>query len=124
MEFAKENNLPMYKFISVCTDGAPCMVASNKGFVVLLCEHKNRPILSFHCILHQEALCARTCGKQFGEVMSLGIKVANFIVARALNDRQFKTLLDEVGNNYPVCLCTAMRIGCQDGRFSAMLWLA
>ncbi|VDN16460.1 unnamed protein product [Dibothriocephalus latus] len=32
--------------------------------------------------------------------MSLGIRVINFIVARLLNDRQFKTLLDEVGNNY------------------------
>ena len=41
------------------------------------------------------------CGKQLGEVMSLIIRVVNFIVARALNDRQFKTLLDEVGNNYP-----------------------
>lgn len=101
MEFAKENNLPMDKLISVCTDGAPCMVGSNKGFVALLREHENRPILSFHCILHQEALCARTCGEELGEVMSLVIKVINFIVARALNDRQFKTLLDEVGNNYP-----------------------
>ena len=101
MEFAKETNLPMDKLISVCTDGAPCMVGNKKGFVALLREHENRPILSFHCILHQEALCARTCGEQFGEVMSLVIKVVNFIVARALNDRQFKALLEEVGNNYP-----------------------
>ncbi|KAI4882258.1 hypothetical protein NFI96_003783, partial [Prochilodus magdalenae] len=48
-----------------------------------------------------EALCAQMCGEQLGEVMSLVIQVVNFIVARALNDRQFKTLLDEVGNNYP-----------------------
>lgn len=34
-------------------------------------------------------------------MMSLVIKVVNFIVARTLNDRQFKTVLDEVGNNYP-----------------------
>lgn len=33
--------------------------------------------------------------------MSLVFRVVNFIVARALNDWQFKTLLDEVGNNYP-----------------------
>ncbi|BFZ00246.1 hypothetical protein BsWGS_03285 [Bradybaena similaris] len=33
--------------------------------------------------------------------MSLVVRVVNFIVARALNDRQFETLLDEVGNNYP-----------------------
>uniref|UniRef100_A0A096ME29 DUF4371 domain-containing protein n=1 Tax=Poecilia formosa TaxID=48698 RepID=A0A096ME29_POEFO len=84
---------------SVCTDGAPCMVGKNKGSVVLLCEHENRPILSFYCILHQEALCAQMCDGQLGEVMSLVIRVINFIVAGALNDRQFKTLL-EVGNNY------------------------
>ncbi|XP_028648976.1 protein ZBED8-like [Erpetoichthys calabaricus] len=100
-ELAKEKNLPMDKLISVCTDGAPCMVGKNRGFVALLREHEKRPIRSFHCILHQEALCAQMCGEQLGEVMLLVIRVVNFIVARALNDRQFKTLLDEVGNNYP-----------------------
>ena len=101
IEFAKEKIYQMDKLISVCTDGAPCMVGKNKGFVALLRQHENRPILSVHCILHKEALCAQVCGEQLGEVMSLVIRVVNFIVARALNDRQFKTLLDEVGNNYP-----------------------
>uniref|UniRef100_A0A3P9JU81 HAT C-terminal dimerisation domain-containing protein n=1 Tax=Oryzias latipes TaxID=8090 RepID=A0A3P9JU81_ORYLA len=100
-EFAKEKNLPMDKLVSVCTDGAPCMVGKNRGFVALLREHEKRRILSFHCILHQEALCAQMCGEQLGEVMSLVVRVVNFIVARALNDRQFKALLEEVGNSYP-----------------------
>lgn len=95
MEFAKETNLPMDKPISVCTDGAPCMVGKNRGLVALASEQENRPILS------QEAFCAQICDKKLGEVMSLVIRVVNFIVARALNDRQFKALLDEVGNNYP-----------------------
>uniref|UniRef100_A0A3B5AE07 DUF4371 domain-containing protein n=1 Tax=Stegastes partitus TaxID=144197 RepID=A0A3B5AE07_9TELE len=98
MEFAQEKKLPTDKLLSVCTDGAPCMVGKNKGFVALLREHENRPILSSHCM--QEALCAQMCDGQLGEVMSLVIRVINFIVARALNDRKFKTLLDEVGNNY------------------------
>lgn len=55
-------------------------------------------------MLHQEAICAQICDRQFGEVMSLVIRVVNFIVARALNDHQIKTLLDEVGNNCPVLL--------------------
>ncbi|VDN37198.1 unnamed protein product [Dibothriocephalus latus] len=76
------------------------MVGNNKGFVALLCEYENRPVLRFHCILHQEALYVQICDGQLGEVMSLVIRVINFIVARALNDGQFKTLLDEVGNNY------------------------
>uniref|UniRef100_A0A3P9JR89 DUF4371 domain-containing protein n=1 Tax=Oryzias latipes TaxID=8090 RepID=A0A3P9JR89_ORYLA len=100
-EFAKEKNLPMDKLVSVCTDGVPCMVGKNGGFVALLREHEKRRILSFHCILHQEALCAQMCGEQLGEGMSLVVRVVNFIVARALNDRQFKALLDEVGNSYP-----------------------
>ncbi|QQP32331.1 General transcription factor II-I repeat domain-containing protein 2-like [Caligus rogercresseyi] len=40
-------------------------------------------------------------GEQLSEVMSLVIRVVNFIVARALHDRQFKALLDEVGNANP-----------------------
>ena len=39
--------------------------------------------------------------EQLGQVMSLVIRVVNFIAARGLNDQHFKTLLDEVGNNYP-----------------------
>ncbi|XP_028666004.1 general transcription factor II-I repeat domain-containing protein 2-like [Erpetoichthys calabaricus] len=111
-ELAKEKNLPMDKLISVCTDGAPCMVGKNRGFVALLREHEKRPILSFHCILHQEALCAHMCGEKLGEVMSLVIRVVNFIVARALNDRQFKTLLDEVGDNYPGLLLHSRFAAC------------
>ncbi|VDK77296.1 unnamed protein product [Dibothriocephalus latus] len=71
------------------------MVRENKRFVALLCEHKNRPILRF-----QEGLCAHIYDGQLGEVMSLAIRVINFNVARASNDRQLKTLMDEVGSNY------------------------
>uniref|UniRef100_A0A3P9HEE7 DUF4371 domain-containing protein n=1 Tax=Oryzias latipes TaxID=8090 RepID=A0A3P9HEE7_ORYLA len=35
-EFAKEKNLPMDKLVSVCTDGAPCMVGENRGYVEAL----------------------------------------------------------------------------------------
>lgn len=71
----------MDKRISVCTDGAPYIVGKSKGFVALLREHENRPILSFHCFLRQEALCAPICGEQLGEVMLLVIQVVTFIVA-------------------------------------------
>lgn len=47
--------------------------------------------------MHQEALCAQSCEEDLREVMSLVVRIVNFIVARALNDRQFKALLDEVG---------------------------
>ena len=61
----------MNKLVSLCTDSVPCMVGKNRGFVAHLCEHENRRILSFHCILRQEALCDLICVEQLGEVMSL-----------------------------------------------------
>ena len=33
MDFVKEKNVPLNKLISVCTDGAPCMVGKHKGSV-------------------------------------------------------------------------------------------
>lgn len=74
------------------------MLGKHKGFIALLCEQEKRPILNFHCIVHQEALCAQSYGEELRKVMSLVVRIVNFIVARALNDRQFK--LDEVGSNY------------------------
>ena len=90
----------MDKLVSVYTDGAPCIIGKNKGFVALLREHENTPILSFHCILHQEAQCAQLRGKQFGEVMDVLTWMVKSIAARVLNDRLFKALMDEIGNNY------------------------
>lgn len=75
----------------LCTDGSPRTVGKNR-------IREKRRILSFPC-LHQGALCAQMCGEQLGGVMSLVIRVVNFIVVRAL--KQFKTLLDEVGNHHP-----------------------
>ena len=102
MEFAGEKHLPMNKRISLYTNGAPCMVGK-MGFLELLCEQEIRSILRFSCILHQEELYMQMYDKWIAKVMSLVIRVVNFLGPRALNDRQFKTLLDEVGNNYP-CL--------------------
>lgn len=59
----------MDKLISACTDGAPCMVESEKRFVALR-KPENKPILSVHCILQHAVFCAQ----MYGEVMLLMIK--------------------------------------------------
>lgn len=58
------------------------------------------------------------CGEQLGQMMLLVVRVVNFSVARALNDCQFKTLLDEVGNNYPGLLLSRGKVL---SRFAACL---
>ena len=91
----------MDKLVSACIDGASCVIGKNKEFIALLRVHENRLIPSFRCILYQKPFCAHLCGEHFGEVMNVVTSVIKFIVARTLIVRQFKTLIDEIGNNYP-----------------------
>ena len=86
--------------VSVATDGAPSITGAHKGFVVLLQKSLDRQLLTFHCILHQEALCAQTFPPECTQVMNVVIQIINKIMAKALNHRQFRILLDEVDSIY------------------------
>ncbi|KAL3976511.1 testis-expressed sequence 12 protein [Sarotherodon galilaeus] len=76
--------------VSVSTDGAPSMRGAQKGFVNLLQKSLDRELMAFHCILHQEALCAQTFPPN----------IVNKIIANGLSHRQFCSLLEEVDNAY------------------------
>uniref|UniRef100_H3ACP9 DUF4371 domain-containing protein n=1 Tax=Latimeria chalumnae TaxID=7897 RepID=H3ACP9_LATCH len=96
MDFVSKKQIQL-----VCTDGAPSMMSKHKGFIALLSEQQKRPILSFHCIVHQEALCAQSCGVELSDAMALVVRIVNWILARALNHCQFQSLLEEVDYEYP-----------------------
>lgn len=68
--------------------------------MTLLQKALDRNLLAFHCILHQEALCAQTFPPEYMEVMNLVIQMVNKIIAKALNHCQFRELLDEVDSEY------------------------
>lgn len=51
-----------------------------------------------HCIIHQEALCAKTI--QLGEVMNTVTKTVNIIRARELYHREFQAFLSDVDAEY------------------------
>lgn len=57
-------DLDLKKLVCVCTDGAPAMTAKTKGFVARLKQHLSEngithKLIAYHCILHQESLCAK-----------------------------------------------------------------
>ena len=94
-----EYGLDLARLISVTTDGAPAMVGSQKGFVTLLENHmKNagyeNSIMKIHCIIHQEALCAKNT--KLDEIMQVVVKIVNIILSRGLNHRQFRKFLEEI----------------------------
>ena len=96
-------SLDLSKLVSVTTDGAPAMIGKNKGAVALLQKHledlgRNGKITKVHCLIHQEALCAKTTNLK--SVMDTVVKAVNMILSHKLNHRQFRQLLLEVENQY------------------------
>jgi hypothetical protein len=90
--------LNLSKIVSVTTDGTPCMIGKDRGFVNLLSKKIGHPLIGFHCIIHQEALCAKDGLMQYENILKLVTKIVNFINARALNKRQFSLLLEDVNS--------------------------
>ena len=99
-ECLRAKDIKTTHLVSVATDGAPSMTGAHKGFVTLLQKSLNRKLLSFHCILHQGALCAQTFPPECTEVMNVVTQIVNKIIAKGLNHRQFCALLDEVESTY------------------------
>ncbi|XP_065665730.1 general transcription factor II-I repeat domain-containing protein 2A-like [Hydra vulgaris] len=88
--------LPEKKLCGVTTDGASALTGKNIGFIALLKKSINHEIISYHCIIHQEQLCAKVL--EMKNVMELVIHTVNFIRSRGLNHRQFKQLLEGCGS--------------------------
>ena len=56
------------------------------------------PFLHYHCIIHQQAICAKVTG--FDHVMTPVVKIINSIRAKAKQHRTFKVLLEELSAEY------------------------
>ncbi|CAM4459457.1 unnamed protein product [Caretta caretta] len=73
------------------------MVGKQKGFVKLLEDQIGRPTVKFHCIIHQEILCATISNSELNNVMNTVVQIVNVVVTRsALTLRQFQELLEEM----------------------------
>ncbi|KAG0433849.1 General transcription factor II-I repeat domain-containing protein 2B [Dictyocoela muelleri] len=90
----------LQNLVSVTTDGAPSMVGKNIGFVKLLKQKIGRELISFHCIIHQEALCAKSTFKIFDQVLLTVTKIVNYISSYGINKRQFTNLLKTLESQY------------------------
>uniref|UniRef100_I3J839 SPIN-DOC-like zinc-finger domain-containing protein n=1 Tax=Oreochromis niloticus TaxID=8128 RepID=I3J839_ORENI len=89
--------------VSLATDGAPSMIGKKAGVVKKFRDkvqsaNGGRDFWTFHCILHQEALCCKSL--KMDNVMKVVIQTVNFIRSRRLNHRQFDSLLREKDHIY------------------------
>ena len=82
-------------------DGAPAMTGERKGIASMVCAkvwESGGEAVKMHCIIHQEALCAKTV--QLGDVLNTVVKTVNIIRARGLYHREFQTFLSDVDAEY------------------------
>ncbi|GFX19545.1 general transcription factor II-I repeat domain-containing protein 2 [Trichonephila clavipes] len=95
----EDNKIDLNKIVSIATDRARSMTGKNKRATILQSKI-NHEILTFHCIIHQEELCAQTFLAEIVEVMNLVIKIVNSILSKALHHRQFKEFLSAMETQY------------------------
>ena len=97
--FFVEKKVPLEKLVSVTTDGAPAMTGRHAGFIAQCKGDSDFPsFLHYHCIIHQQALCAKVTG--FNHVMTPVVKIINSIRSKAKQHRTFKVLLEELSAEY------------------------
>ncbi|GFW70639.1 uncharacterized protein TNCV_1624711 [Trichonephila clavipes] len=57
-KFIDKTGFPIYKLVSITTDGASAMVGNRIGFIDLCNNDEEIPsFTSYHCIIHQQVLC-------------------------------------------------------------------
>jgi hypothetical protein len=85
--------LPWGKMVGFVSDGAPAIIGKNNGVAAKLKKNKMKEFegttcfRSLHCILHQQALCAKNL--RMNHVMDTVIKTVNLIRASDFNHREF-----------------------------------
>ncbi|KAI6652455.1 General transcription factor II-I repeat domain-containing protein 2A-like [Oopsacas minuta] len=86
------------KLSGLTTDEALAMTGKHKGFVSLMLKSMTSPVMAYHCIIHQEQLCAKILDMK--HVMENVVNTVNFIRSKGLNHRQFQAFLAEIGSDY------------------------
>ena len=97
-------NLKLSNLVSVFIDGALSMIGTHEGFVALLRRELPNPdsLISFHCILHQQNLCAKSVF--LSDTLNGVIDIMNYIRANAMSHRQFRQMLQYDDETFSVDL--------------------
>ncbi|CAK1592459.1 unnamed protein product [Parnassius mnemosyne] len=102
-DFFAKHEMSWQKLMGVCTDGAPTMLGSRSGFVQLVRE-KNPNVIAIHCFIHRQALAAKTLSNEFNAILTLCIKIINYVKKSALNTRLFTALCEDLGTEHKTLL--------------------
>ncbi len=101
--FFSANEIDWARCVGICTDGAKSMTGRHKGAVAFI--RKVAPSVSWvHCSIHREALATKKMPDELLSVLNDVVKIVNFIKARPLNSRIFRTICNEMGSEHETLL--------------------
>ena len=75
-------NIDRKNIYSITTDGAPVRTGKHNGFITLFKESVDHNILRYHCLIHQQQLCAQKLNMK--HLMTDLVKAVNFIRSQGL----------------------------------------
>lgn len=94
-----EKKIPIEKLVSVKADGAPAMTGHHSGLFAHFKVDPDFPkFLNYHCIIYQQAICAKVMG--FDHVVTPAVKIINSIHAKAKQHWGFRLFPEEYSAEY------------------------
>ncbi|OMJ23709.1 SCAN domain-containing protein 3 [Smittium culicis] len=79
------------------------MRGNRKGFITLVLK-ENPDVVTTHCMIHSEALAAKSLPENLKVTLNQAVKVVNYIKSRPLNSRIFAQLCDAMDSDYKFLL--------------------
>jgi hypothetical protein len=98
-EYLHENGLQWKDCIGVCTDVASLMTGKVRGFMAKV-QEVNPEIRFDHCLIHCEAIVAKTLPVFLKNVLDEVIKIVSFIKTWPLNSQLFFSLCQVLGSEH------------------------
>lgn len=108
-KYLKNYGISWTSCVSICTDGAPPMIGSIKGFITIA-KNQNPNINTTHCFLHREVLIAKSIVIELKIVLGQVVKMVNFIKSRPQKIRLFSQLCESMeSDHYTLIIHTEVR---------------
>ncbi|XP_066941067.1 SCAN domain-containing protein 3-like [Macrobrachium rosenbergii] len=101
--FFESEGLDWENLCGCTTDGAPAMLGSQSGFKVRV-KAINSKVKHMHCMIHRQALAAKTLPTELKEVLDDMVKMVNFVKSSALNSRLFRLLRSDLDSTHETLL--------------------
>ncbi|KAF2890405.1 hypothetical protein ILUMI_15768 [Ignelater luminosus] len=84
-QYFEKHGLMWQKLAGFGNDGAPAMLGYRSSLAALI-KKKNPFAITTHCVIHRQALAAKTLSECFAITMKTAIKVVNFIHTRLIKE--------------------------------------